>query len=173
MTVPSDFVAKGIYNIFIKKKNGYIRKLVKASSGGATIFISALVTRTGETAGTPEVDLAAKGEPISGVITGQAWVARDMSKDSDSPFADGTYLLMERLDPGDQVWLTGKTNSALTAGKSAQCDGGYIIDFAYTDAAAATDLLGGVVGEILVGCTATASQEKLCLIEITQTVGGV
>lgn len=173
MTVPSDFVAKKIFNIFTNKVNGYRRQLVKASSGGDTIFISALVTRTGETAGTPEVDLAAKGEPIHGVITGQAWVARDMSKDSDSPFADGTYLLCERLDPGDILWLTGKTNSAITEGKSVQCDGGFIIDFAYSDSAAATDLLGGVVGNALVGCAATGSQEKLCLIEVTATPGGV
>jgi len=170
MTVPSDFVAKGIYNIFVRKVNGYIRKVVKASSGSATIFISALVTIKGETAGTPEVDLCAKGEPVHGVITGQAWAARDMSKDSDSPFADGTWLLMERLDPGDQVWLTAKTNSAITFGASVQCDGGFIIDFAYVDAAAPTDLLASVVGNALVGCSATASQEKLCLIEI-QAVG--
>lgn len=173
MTVPSDFQAKGIFNIFTRKKNGYIRQLVKASSGSATIFISALVTRTGETAGTPEVDLAAKGEPIAGVITGQAWVARNMSKDSDDPFADGTFLLMEKLEPGDIVWLTAKTNTAITAGKTVQCDGGFIIDFAYSDTAAATDLLGGTVGEALVGCSATASQEKLCLIEVSATGGGV
>jgi hypothetical protein len=173
MTVPNDFVAKGIFNIFVRKVNGYIRKIVKASSGSATIFISALVTIKGETALSAEVDLAAKGEPVHGVITGQAWAARDMSKDSDSPFADGTYLLMERLDPGDQVWLTGKTNVDITFGSSVQCDGGFIIDFAYVDAAAATDTLSGVIGNVLVGCTQTASQEKLCLIEISAGVGGV
>lgn len=173
MTVPNDFQAKGIFNIFVRKVNGYIRKVVKASSGGNTIFISALVTIKGETAASPEVDLAAKGEPISGVITGQAWAARDMSKDSDSPFTDGTYLLMERLDPGDQVWLTAKTNTAITFGGTVQCDGGYIIDFAYSDSAAATDLLGGTIGEALVGCSQTASQEKLCLIEVSAMGGGV
>ena len=173
MTVQSDFVAQGIFNIFQRKVNGYIRKLVKASSGGDTIFISALVTIKGETAGSPEVDLAAKGEPISGVITGQAWAARDMSKDSDSPYVDGTYLLMERLDPGDIVWLTGKTNVTIAQGATVQVDGGFIIAFAYSDTAAATDLLGGTVGEALVGCSATASQEKLCLIEVSALGGGV
>lgn len=173
MTVPQKFQAKGIFNIFTNKVNGYRRQVVKASSGADTIFISALVTRTGETAGTPEVDLAAKGEPIHGVITGEAWKARDMSKDSDSPFVDGTFLLCERLDPGDILWLTGKTNTAITEGKSVQCDGGFIIDFAYTDAAAATDLLGGVIGQALVGCSQTSSQEKLCLIEVSAQPGGV
>ena len=166
MTVPEDFVAKGVYNIFQKKDGGYDKILVKASSGAATIFISALVTRKGETSGTPEVDLAAKGEPIAGVITGQAWVAVDMSKDSDSPYADGVFLIMERLKKGDILWLTAKTNTAITFYATVQCDGGFIIDFAYADTAAATDLLGGVVGNALVGCSATASQEKLCLIEV-------
>lgn len=173
MTVPEKFQAKGVYNIFTRKKNGYIRQLVKASSGATTIFISAMVTRKGETAGTPEVDLAAKGEPIAGVIVGQAWVAPDMSKDSDDPYVDGTYLLMEKLEPGDIVWLTAKTNTAIAIGGTVQCEAGFIIPFAYTDSAAATDLLGGTVGEALVGCSATASQEKLCLIEISATGGGV
>lgn len=173
MTVPSSFVDKGVFNIFVKKVNGYIRKVVKASSGSATIFISALVTLKGETAGSPEVDLAVLGQPVHGVITGQAWAARDMSKDSDSPFADGVYLLMERLDPGDQVWLTGKTNVTIAFGASVQCDGGYIIAFAYTDASVETDTLSGVIGNALVGCAATADQQKLCLIEISAGVGGV
>ncbi len=173
MTVPSDYVAKGIFNIFTRKAKGYRKILVLASSGSATIFIGAVVTRTGETAGTAEVDLCAKGEPIYGVITGEAWKARDMSKDSDSPYADGTYLLMEKLEEGDEVWLTGKTNTAITEGGSVQVDGGFIIDFAYTDAAAATDTLSSVVGNALLGCTATAAQEKLCLIEVTSKVGAV
>ena len=167
MTVPSDFVAQGIYNIFIKKEKGEKRILVKASSGADTIFISAIVTRKGETAGTPEVDLCAKGEPVFGVIVGQAWAARDMSKDSDSPFTDGTFLFMERLEDGDQVWLTAKTNTTITFGGTVQVDGGFIIDFAYVDAAAATDTLSSAIGNTLVGCTLTAGQEKLCLIEIS------
>jgi hypothetical protein len=173
MTVPNDYVAKGIYNIFTNKTNGYKRILVKASSGGDTIFIGAVVTRVGETAGTPEVDLCDKGQAVYGVITGKAWAARDMSKDSDSPYADGTKLLMERLEEGDQVWLTAKTNSAITEGKSVQIDGGFIIDFAYVDASANTDTLSSVVGNALIGCTATGSQEKLCLIDITSKVGAV
>ena len=173
MTVPNDYVAKGIFNIFTNKTNGYKRILVKASSGGDTIFLGAIVTRTGETAGTPEVDLCAKGEPVYGVITGKAWAARDMSKDSDSPYVDGTKLLLERLEEGDQVWLTAKTNTAITEAKSVQVDGGFIIDFAYTDAAAATDTLSSVIGNAAIGCTATGSQEKLCLIDITSKVGAV
>jgi hypothetical protein len=153
-------------DIFRKKVGPRERVAVKASSGGNTIFITALVTRKGETAGTPEVDLAAKGEPIAGVIVGEAWAAVDLSKDSDSPYTDGTFLLMERLYRGDQVWLTAKTNSAITSGATVQCDGGFIINFAYTDAAAATDLLGGVIGNAMIGCTATADTEKLCLIEV-------
>ena len=153
-------------DIFRKKVGPRERVLVKASSGSATIFITALVTRKGETAGTPEVDLAAKGEPIAGVIVGQAWAATDLSKDSDDPYADGTYLLMERLYIGDQVWLTAKTNTAIAFGGSVQCDGGFIIPFAYVDAAAATDTLSGVIGNALIGCSATADTEKLCLIEV-------
>lgn len=174
MTVPSDFVDQGIYNIFIKKERGEKRILVQASSGSATIFISAVVTKKGETAGTPQVDLCTKGQPVFGVIVGEAWAARNMSKDSDSPFADLTFLLMERLEDGDQVWLTAKTNTAITVFGSVQVDGGFLIDFAYTDAAVATDTLSSVIGNALIGCTATASQEKLCLIEIAGVgVGGV
>jgi len=152
-------------DIFRKKVGPRERILVKASSGGATIFITALVTRKGETAASPEVDLAAKGQPIAGVIVGEAWAATDLTKDSDSPYADGSWLLMERIYPGDQVWLTAKTNTAITFGGSVQVDGGFIINFAYTDAAAATDTLSGVVGNVIIGCAATAATEKLCLIE--------
>lgn len=173
MTVPSDYQAQGIFNIFTNKTNGYKRILVIASTGSATLFIGAVVTRVGETAGTMEVDLCDKGQAIEGVITGQAWAARDMSKDSDSPFADGLELLMERLEEGDQVWLTAKTNTAITEGKSVQVDGGFIIDFAYVDASANTDTLSSVVGNAKLGCTATASQEKLCLIDVTSKVGAV
>ncbi|HEC66629.1 MAG TPA: hypothetical protein ENI23_15240 [bacterium] len=173
MTVPNDYVAKGIFNIFLNKTNGYKRKLVKASSGSATIFLGAIVTRVGETAGTPEVDLCDKGQAVYGVITGKAWAARDMSKDSDSPYADGTKLLLEFLEEGDQVWLTAKTNTAITEAKSVQVDGGFIITFAYTDAAANTDTLSSVIGNAAIGCSATVSQEKLCLIDITSKVGAV
>ncbi len=153
-------------DIFRKKVGPRERVVVKASSGGNTIFITALVTRKGETADTPEVDLAAQGEPIAGVIVGQAWAATDLAKDSDDPYTDGTYLLMERLYPGDQVWLTSATNVTIAFGASVQCSGGYVIAFGYVDAAAATDTLSGVLGNAQTAVSATAGTEKLILIEI-------
>lgn len=155
--------------IILRKKGGYTVR-VKASSGSASIFITALVTIIGETAGTPEVDLCAKGEIPTGIIIGPADTALDLSKDSDSCFADGTYLAMWVFEPGEEFIMTAKTNSAIAWGARCQVDGGYLITFAYTDTAEATDTMESVIAQnIGAAITATASTEKLGMFRI---IGG-
>ncbi len=153
----------GIHDIFLKKKHGRDPILVKASSGAATIFIGALVTKKGETAGTPEVDLCAKGEPVAGIIVGEAWAATNLKYDSDNPFPDGTYLWMEEIEDGDEFLVTGKTNTAIAYQDRIQADGGFAIPFAYADATEATDTLESVIGKAEEAKGATAGTEKIFL----------
>lgn len=152
-------------DIFLKKKHGRDPILVKASSGSATIFLGALVTKTGETAGTPEVDLAAKGEHVDGIIVGEAWNITNLKNDSDDPYADGTYLWMEEIEVGDLFFAVAKTNTAITEYVRVQADGGFLIPFAYTDTAEVTDLLESVVGTAQEAVSAVASTETIFLVK--------
>ncbi len=150
-------------DIFLKKKHGRDPILVKASSGGTTIFLGALVTKKGETAGTPEVDLCAKGEPVDGIIVGKAWDVTNLKNDSDDPYTDGTYLWMEEIEDGDEFLITVKTNTAVTYKARLQADGGFAIPFAYADATEATDTLESVFGTAQEACSAVASTETIIL----------
>ena len=152
-------------DVFLKKKGTRDPILVKASSGSATIFLTALITFAGETAGTPEVDLAVTGEKVDGIIVGKAWDATDLSKDSDSPYADGVYLFMEEIEIGDEFYVTAKTNTAIDYKERVMADGGFGAPYAYTDASEITDTLQSVIGTAMEAVTATASTEKLFLVK--------
>lgn len=138
-------------------------KLVR--SNGADLFISAAVTYSGETASDPDVDLCAKGEQPDGIIIGPAYDAIDLDKDSDDTFADNTWLYMYSPLPGEEIYMTTKTNSAIDYGARVQVDGGFLIAFTYGDATEETDLLQSVVGKTLTAISATASTEKIALIK--------
>lgn len=152
-------------DIFLKKKGARDPILVKASSGGTTIFLTALVTKTGETAGTPEVDLTVTGEHVDGVIVGKAWDATDLTKDSDSPYADLTLLFMEEIEIGDEFWVTAKTNTAIGYRERVIADGGFGAPFVYSDTSEITDTLQSVIGIAMEIVSATASTEKLFLVK--------
>lgn len=154
-----------IHDIFLKKKHSRDPILVKASSGAATIFIGAIVTKKGETAGTPEVDLCQKGEPVAGIITGEAWAATNLNRDSDNPFPDGTYLWMEEIEDGDEFLAVEKTNTGFAYQDRVQADGGYVIPFAYLDNTEATDTLESVIGKAQEVVTAAGATEHYFLVK--------
>lgn len=141
-------------------------KTVKVRANGSDLFISALVTRTGETEDDPDVDLCAKGEFVDGIIIGVADGATDLDKDSDDTYADDTWLLMYEFEKNDEIYMTVKTNTAFTVYTRAQCEDGFIIPFAYTNATEETDLLESVVGTVQNAVSAVASTETVVLVKI-------
>ena len=98
----------------IRRKMGIGGRFEKVRANGADLFMTAFVTRTGET--DPDVDLCAKGEHIDGVIYGEADGTINLDKDSDDCYADNTWLLMYAPVPGDEIYFTAKTNSAIGKG---------------------------------------------------------
>ena len=149
-------------------RNGSIVRQTRGSGGyykkmktkGADIWIGAGVTRFGETGSF--IDLCAKGEPLWGIVTGE-WHVTDLSHDADNPFAANTWVLVYVFGRGDQIYLTAKTNTAITKDVKVQCEAGFFIPYAYTDGTQATDLLESVFGVADEAVTATAATEKTFL----------
>jgi hypothetical protein len=137
----------------------------KVRSNGADLFISALVTRTGETENDPDVDLCAKGERINGIIVGEWDGTVNLDKDSDDLFADNTWLKMYTPLPGEEVYITIKTNTAITVYTDVQADAGFGIPWAYVNATEATDTRVSIAGQAQIAVSAVASTETVCLIE--------
>jgi hypothetical protein len=154
-----------LYAIIHKGGNGQI---VKRRTNGADMFITALVTEYGETK--PDIDLVQTGEKILGVVIGPAsdqGEGLNLAKDSDSCFADNTWVNVYIPEPGDELLLTWYTNTAGNQGvlQKLQTGTGMIGgDFAYSNAAVATDTLIDVVGTCVVAVTATGSTEKVSLL---------
>ncbi|MHA2181047.1 MAG: hypothetical protein ACXAAH_06470 [Promethearchaeota archaeon] len=137
----------------------------KVRANGADLFNSALATRTGETADDPDVDLCAKGERINGIIVGEWDKTVNLDKDSDDPYADNTWLDMYTPLPGEEVYITIKTNTAITVYTDVQADGGFGIPWAYGDGTEATDTRVSIAGQSQNTIAAVASTETACLIE--------
>lgn len=141
-------------------------KISKVRANGSDLFISAIVTRVGETENDPDVDLCAKGEAPSGIIIGVADGATDLDKDSDDCYADNTWLLMYEWERNDEIYLTVKTNTALTVYVEVQVDAGFIIPWAYVDAAEATDTRIGVMGAVQNAVSAVVGTETCVLVKM-------
>ena len=105
---------------------------VDVKANGSDLFLTAGVTIFGETAKSPDVDLCAEDEQLSGIIVGQADDATDLDKDSDDTFDDDVNLKMGVPIPAEEVYLTTITNSTVTFGKIVHCVGGFFedVDFA-------------------------------------------
>jgi hypothetical protein len=151
-------------NSVIRKRAGSGGRFQPVRANGTDIFLTALVTFHGETA-SMDVDMCAKGEAVFGVIVGPSYTALDLAKDYDSPYSDNTYLQMYIPVHGDQIYLTSKVNSSITYGHYVQCDGGFIIDFAFANSAEATDTIQSVVGAALEAITGATSVVQICLVQ--------
>ena len=151
----------------IRKMTGMGGTFHKVRANGADLFISAMVTRTGESANDPDVDLCGAGENIDGIIVGPADDAIDLDKDSDDPYADNTWLLMYKPVIGDEIYITIKTNTAITVNTLVQCEAGFGIAWAYTNATELTDTLRSIIGLARNTISAVASTETVCLVEFT------
>jgi len=148
-------------------RTGIRGKILKVRANGSDLYLGAPVTFTGETANNPDVDLCAAGEQPDGVIIDadpSSTYHGDLDKDSDDPYADNTLLLMYIPIAGDEIYMTVKTNTALTVYTRVQVEAGYLILFAYTDGTQLTDTLESVIGKTLTAVTAVASTETIALI---------
>lgn len=139
----------------------------KVRANGADLFIGAAVTRTGESADDPDVDLCGAGENIDGYIVGPADDAIDLDKDADDPYADNTWLLMYKPGIGDEIYIVIKTNTAITVNTLVQIEAGFGIAWAYTDSTELTDTLRSIAGLARNTISAVAATETVCLIEVT------
>ena len=105
---------------------------VDVKANGSDLFLTAGVTIVGETAKSPDVDLCAEDEQLSGIITGQADDASNLDKDSDDTFDDDANLKMGVPIPSEELYLTAGNGMTATFGKIVQCDGGFFEDVDFT-----------------------------------------
>ena len=136
----------------------------KVRANGADLFLTAAVTRTGETGA--NVDLCAAGEDIDGYIIGEWDMTVNLDKDSDDPFADDTWLAMYCPVKGDEIYVTIKTNTAVTINVLVQCEAGFGIPWAYSNATEKTDTLRSIMGKCRTTVAAVGSTETVCLVEV-------
>jgi len=148
----------------IRKHVGQGGSTTLVRANGSDLFLGAVVTFSGETVNDPDVDLCAKGEQPDGIIIGPAYSAVDLDKDSDDCYDDNTWLTMYTPLPGEEIYLTVKTNTSISYGARVQVDGGFLIPWAYTNATEVTDVLESVIGKSMTAVTAVASTEAIALI---------
>ncbi len=98
---------------------------IDVKANGSDLFLTAGVTIVGETAKSPDVDLCAEDEQLSGIIVGQADDADNLDKDSDDTFDDNVNLKMGVPIASEEVYLTAGNGMSVTYGKVVQCDGGF------------------------------------------------
>lgn len=166
MTLTSPLKDEISGNSIIRKRNGAGGNIELVRANGSDLFLGALVSYFGETAGDPDVDLSAAGAPVDGVIIGPAYDAIDLDKDSDDTFDDNTWLLMYKPVSGDELYLTMATNTSGTYGEWQTHAGGFVNgDFAYSDGTHATDLMEDVIGTLQETISSTAATEKVCVIK--------
>jgi hypothetical protein len=97
-----------------------------AKTNGADIFLTAGITFQNEAAD-EDVDLVAAGEHVAGVVVGTAWPnLTDLSKDSDSPYADNVFIRYYRPIAGDLLYATLTTAETLGIDSYAKYSGGFI-----------------------------------------------
>ena len=68
---------------------------------------------------------------------------------------------------GDEIYITIKTNTAITVNTLIQIEAGFGIAWAYADATEATDTLRSIAGLARTTISAVAATETICLIEVT------
>jgi len=67
---------------------------------------------------------------------------------------------------GDEIYITIKTNTAITVNTLVQIEAGFGIPWAYTDTSEFTDTLRSIAGKSRTTVAAVASTQTVCLIEV-------
>lgn len=138
---------------------------VDVKANGSDLFLTAGATIVGETAKTPDVDLCAEDEQLSGIIVGQADDATNLDKDSDDTFDDDENLKMGIPIPGEELYLTSGNGMSVTYGKIVQCDGGFFetTDFNANESAANVPYAGSMLLQAQEAVTGVSGVEVIFL----------
>jgi hypothetical protein len=85
-----------------------------AQCNGSDIFLTAAVTYQNET-NRYDIDLAAAGERVDGIVVAEAYPYKvDLTKDSDSCFADDTWVIIYRPIAQDMLYATVASATSIT-----------------------------------------------------------
>ena len=115
----------------VTDSNGVILKggdgrTVTVKANGSDLFLGAGVSYQNET-NEEDVDLAAAGEAVDGVIVGEAFPYKvDLDKDSDDCYDDNSYLQMYVPEPGDILYGTVATATSLSKDAYVKFSGGFL-----------------------------------------------
>ena len=140
--------SNGVLIKFGSAKSSYFTALCN----GIDIFLTAAVTFQSET-NKYDIDLAAAGERVDGIVIGEAWpTGYDLSKDSDSPYDDNTWVRCYKPMPRDLLYATTTTAETITKDDWVKYSGGFL-----TGATSKDDAIGRLEngGVAITGASAT------------------
>ena len=147
--------SNGVLIKYSTSKSSYLT----AQCNGADIFLTAAVTFQSET-NTQDVDLAASGERVDGIVIGEAYPTKyDLSKDSDDPFADNTWIRCYKPEPRDMLYATVATATSITKDDWVKYADGFL-----TGATNKNDAIGRLANGG-VAITAASGTEQIASIE--------
>jgi hypothetical protein len=126
MTLSSSLEAESDSNGVLIKFGSAKSSYFTALTNGSDIFLTAAVTFQNET--NPEdIDLAASGERVDGIVIGTAYpTAYDLSKDSDDPYDDNTWVRCYKPMPRDLLYATVATNTTISKDDWVKYSGGFL-----------------------------------------------
>lgn len=140
--------SNGVLIKFGSAKSSYFTAL----TNGADIFLTAAITFQNET-NTEDIDLAAAGERVDGIVIGEAWPTKyDLSKDSDDPYTNNTWVKCYKPMPRDMLYATVATNTSISKDAWVKYSGGFL-----TSATDKNDAIGRLAngGVAITGASAT------------------
>ena len=130
-----------------------------AKCNGSDIFITAAITFQSET-NKEDIDLAASGERVDGIVYGQAFPAVvDLDKDSDDCYDDNTWVRCYKPIARDEIYATVATATSISKDDWVKYADGFL-----TGATNKNDAIGKLAnGGVAV--TAVSGQEQVVTIE--------
>ena len=126
MALATRLAAKSDSGSCLIKYNGGAMQYGTAYTNGTDIFLTAGITFQNES-NEEDCDLVAAGERVDGIVIGEAFPAKvDMSKDSDSTFANNKAIRYYKPISGDMLYATVLTATTITQDEYVKYSGGFI-----------------------------------------------
>lgn len=105
---------------------GGVSQFFTCKCNGSDIFLTAAITFQSET-NTEDVDLAASGERVDGIVIGEAFPQKiDLEKDSDDTFDNNTFIRCYKPIAQDMLYATATTNETITKDDWVKYSGGFL-----------------------------------------------
>lgn len=143
----------------IVRGSGAPSQYFPALTNGTDIFITAAITFQSET-NKEDVDLAASGERVDGIVYGAAFPAVvDLDKDSDDCYANNKWIRCYKPMPRDEIYATVATATSITKDDWVKYADGFL-----TGATNKNDAIGKLANGGT-AITAVSGQEQVCTIE--------